>query len=445
MSDIKDLAAMIAENDEEMLREQLAIIDFKMVTFSLAGKDYAIDIMRVKEIAKAGDFTYVPNTSPFVLGVYNLRGEIIPIIDLRIFFNIPVPKREKNQVESMVIINANDQKFGVVVDIIDKVVGVSKQTIQAPHPIFGDINIKYIQGVVENAGNLYVLLDVDMIFAQKSKSSESIEAVRTETVQDLPVQRSAGGLTQKANEILDMTFIADTLTAMNKFYPSAVNEDWMERRYQRWGDIRKAGNLQISNVNDADEFLEGFHSPFTSQFWSDAYINEFFKALPDITSPVINVWNVGCGRGHETYSFAVLMKLKYPNSRVKIFANDSDLLGISNATMLKFPSENVSSLYQPYIVEGVDGTYSFNEKIKDMILFEYHDCTNQNAIPDVDIILARDVLSFLPVEMQQHLLAEFEEKLKTSGVIFLGKNETMPKQQGWSRFIENDIIFFSKE
>ena len=134
----------LSSSEADSLHEQVIVVDFKMVTFSLAGKDYAIDIMRVKEIAKAGNFTYVPNTSPFVLGVYNLRGDIIPIIDLRIFFNIPVPARKKNQAESMVIINVQDQTFGVVVDFIDKVVGVSSSTIQPPHPIFGDINIKYI-------------------------------------------------------------------------------------------------------------------------------------------------------------------------------------------------------------------------------------------------------------------------------------------------------------
>ena len=80
----KDMAIQ-AVNEEiaEERKEKLANIDFKMVAFSLAGRDYAIDIMKVKEIAKAGRFTYVPNTSPFVLGVYNLRGEIIPIIDWR--------------------------------------------------------------------------------------------------------------------------------------------------------------------------------------------------------------------------------------------------------------------------------------------------------------------------------------------------------------------------
>ena len=116
-------------------KERVSIVDFKMVTFSLAGKDYAIDIMKVKEIAKAGHFTYVPNTLPFVLGVYNLRGDIIPIIDLRRFFNIEVPEREKDALENMLIVSVEDQPFGVVVDVIDKVVGIQESSIQPPHPL----------------------------------------------------------------------------------------------------------------------------------------------------------------------------------------------------------------------------------------------------------------------------------------------------------------------
>ena len=147
------------------------IIDYKMVTFSLAGKDYAIDIMKVKEIAKAGRFTYVPNALPFVLGVYNLRGEIIPIVDLRLFFNIEVPEREYDAIENMLIVSVGDQIFGVVVDDIDKVVGIQKSTINPPHPLFGDINIKYIQGVVEVNNRLYILLDIERIFGSKQERS----------------------------------------------------------------------------------------------------------------------------------------------------------------------------------------------------------------------------------------------------------------------------------
>ena len=144
----KQLArVMTADQVSEEKEKNIATVDFKMVTFSLSGKDYAIDIMSVKEIAKAGRFTYVPNTAPFVLGVYNLRGDIIPIIDLRLFFNIEIEERSDDQIENVIIVSVDDNVFGIVVDGIDKVVGIQKSTIQPPHPLFGDINIKYISGV----------------------------------------------------------------------------------------------------------------------------------------------------------------------------------------------------------------------------------------------------------------------------------------------------------
>jgi len=62
---------------------------------SLAGKDYGVDIMSVKEIAKADKFTFVPNAASFIRGVYNLRGDIIPIIDLRSFFHLSYEKKPR--------------------------------------------------------------------------------------------------------------------------------------------------------------------------------------------------------------------------------------------------------------------------------------------------------------------------------------------------------------
>ena len=153
-----------ADGSDLLDKKEVAVIDYKMITFSLAGKDYGIDIMKVKEIAKAGRFTYVPNTLPFVLGVYNLRGEIIPIIDFRIFFNIAVPERKNDELENLLIVTVGELTFGIVVDEIDTVVGIEKSSIQPPHPIFGDINVKYIYGVVEANRHLFILLDIDSIF-----------------------------------------------------------------------------------------------------------------------------------------------------------------------------------------------------------------------------------------------------------------------------------------
>ena len=433
------------EMQEEYVSEHIAVIDFKMITFSLAEKDYAIDIMKVKEIAKANNFTYVPNTAPFVLGVYNLRGDIIPIIDLRIFFNIPIKQRAKDTIESMVIINVDDQIFGIVVDRIDKVVGVSKTAIQPPHPIFGDINIKYIYGVVENAGQLYILLDVDRIFSTRTVTEAKAMAVEEETLPATAAMKTGTMDGSKSNDALDIRFIGDTLAAFDQFYASPVNAVWLEKRYYEWRDTRVASDIQIQTEEQAREFLSNFLSPDTHRFWSDTYMNTILTALPDSDSRIITVWNVGCDSGYETYSFAVLLKQKYPRATIRIYANDADLLAISNAPMLTVPEDQIINRFKPYLVKGVNDLYSFNQEIKDMILFEYHDCLHQNTVPDVDIILARDVLSFIKAEKQNILLEEFRDKLKTTGIIILGANEMMPKQSGWMRQVMGDITTFSRE
>ena len=433
------------ELQDEYVSEPLSIIDFKMITFSLAEKDYAIDIMKVKEIAKANNFTYVPNTAPFVLGVYNLRGDIIPIIDLRIFFNIPIKQRAKDTIESMVIINVDDQTFGIVVDRIDKVVGVSKNTIQPPHPIFGDINIKYIYGVVENSGQLYILLDVDRIFASRTVTETKAAVVESEALPADDSSKIGVADVAQSNDALDIRFIGDTLAALGQFYPSPVNSAWLEKRYYEWRDMRVASSIQIQSEDQAREFLSNFLSPNTRRFWSDAYMNSVLAALPDNDAKIITVWNVGCDSGYETYSLAVLLKQKYPRATIRIYANDADLLAISNAPMLTVPEEQVINRFKPYLVKGVNDSYSFSQEIKDMILFEYHDCLHQNTVPDVDLILARDVLSFIKAEKQSILLEEFRDKLKTTGVVILGANEMMPKQSGWMRQVMGDITTFSRE
>jgi len=430
--------------DYENRNERAAIIDYKMVTFSLAGKDYAIDIMQVKEIAKAGRFTYVPNTSPFVLGVYNLRGDIIPIIDLRIFFNIPTKAREYDALESLIIINVNEQTFGIVVDAIDKVVGISRNSIQPPHPIFGDINIKYIHGVVENQGRLYILLDVERIFTNKAKVAEAEVADKVETPA-LAAEPEVKKLVNATRDELDISFIRDALGALSKFYVTQLNERWVTERYRQWRDTRGNADVQLTSEDDARQYLETFISPETGMLWSDEYAMQISALLPQNSAKQINVWDVGCGKGYEAYSLAVLLREKYPNARIRVYANDSDLLAISNAPMLNIPESSVSGRYRQLLVQGVGGSWTFAPAVKDMILFEYHDCTNQNSVPNMDLIVCRDVLSFMNPKQQAAVIADFSEKLKDNGMIILGKNEAMPQHSGWLRSVQGDVVAFSKE
>jgi purine-binding chemotaxis protein CheW len=304
---IKDLAQVNADLQEQ--KERVDNVDFKMVTFSLAGKDYGVDIMNVKEIAKADKFTYVPNAASFVRGVYNLRGDIIPIVDLRTFFHLPVDKKSEG-LENMLILRVNDQVYGTIVDKIDKVIGINHETIQPPHPIFGDINIKFISGVVEKQGELYIILDVIRIFTvteeDKNKSRGTVAdsgeffvpppAAEPGQIATAPIADSAIG------------FIQESLAALRHFTVTAINETWLYKRFSEWSISRSGEALQLKTASEADEFLDTFASPCSGVFWNDAYAASVKKVLPEFSSANINIWNIGCGKGYETYSFACILK-----------------------------------------------------------------------------------------------------------------------------------------
>ena len=198
-SEDNTLVAVAEESSREDSRNEQTTIDFKMVTFSLSGKDYAIDIMNVKEIAKAGNFTYVPNVLPFVVGVYNLRGEIIPILDMRLFFNVRTACNEKTELENLLILTIEEQTFGIIVDKIDKVVGVQKSSIQPPHPLFSDVNIKYISGVVESNKRLYILLDIERIFSKASPDNTLHTVDKAVANAAMPAKRNANAVPADAS------------------------------------------------------------------------------------------------------------------------------------------------------------------------------------------------------------------------------------------------------
>ena len=471
--------AVDRELDEDEERESVALFDFRMAAFTLAGKDYAIDIMNVKEIVKASRFTYVPNTVPFVLGVYNLRGEIIPIIDLRKFFNIEVPPRKPDQVENMLIITIEDHVFGVVVDQIEGIVGIQKSSIQPPHPLFGDINIKFIYGIVEARDRLYVLLDIARIFNQKpAEEDEPRYAPQPEAVEggeaaqqeeqapaaaDLDhVDERSGDVSDSAPaakaeasqaakpapaEDADKKFVIDGLKEFKKFYVSELNSSWFENRYSEWKESRTSAgaSAQFSSASDADEFLKPFWSSNSGAFWSKDFADAVYNILPDNAAKQILVWNPGCGKGYESFCLACVLKKRYPQSKIRIYAHEMDLLNIANAPLISVPDAEAQGWLAPYVQKGVTGEYTFTQEIKDIIMFEYHDINNANALPMTDIIFARDVLSLIAPEGQKTVLADFEEKLKGNGVLFLGENESVGSGMSWGEKTQGSLTYYNKQ
>lgn len=424
-------------------QEKVEQIDFKMVTFSLAGKDYGIDIMKVKEIAKDAEFTYVPNSAPFVRGVYNLRGDIISIIDLRKMFNLPVEEKGETELENMIILRLDDHIIGVIVDSTDKVIGINSDNIQPTHPLFGDINVKYISGVVENDGRLYIILDVERIFGkdeavQMGPGGEEPEREGPEEQAVAPA-----GATERPAKQLDLTFISETLATFKDFHVSSLNADWVYRRYAEWEQARKAEGkgVQLTSPEDAERFLAPFYSPHTGELFGDVYIDAIKSVLPETEGTAVSAWNPGCGKGFEAFSLACILKMRYPGKNSKIWAHDSDLLSVSSAPNLHFSS--VPEVLRPFIQETKNG-YQFISEIKDAIMFEYHDITNENTFPPVDVVLARDVFSFLREEEIEKILDDLENILKPGGILLLGTNEKL-NVPGWTGIEQNNIVAFKKE
>ncbi|MDR2965607.1 MAG: chemotaxis protein CheW [Treponema sp.] len=419
---VKSLEQVNTDLQEQ--KDKVDDVDFKMITFSLAGKEYGVDIMNVKEIAKADKFTFVPNAASFVRGVYNLRGDIIPVIDLRTFFHLPNDPKPDG-VENLLILHINDQVYGTIVDKIDKVVGINKESIQPPHPIFGDINIKYISGVVEKQGDLYIILDVVRIFTVSEEDKGKRTGVSTDTGEYyVPPPGTDQAQIQRAAADSAIGFIQESLEALRRFTVSVVNERWLHTRFSEWSAGKTGESLQLRSASEADEFLSTFTSPSTGEFWSEAYATAVNKMLPELSSTTINVWNIGCAKGYETYSFACILRSRYPDARIKIWANDNDIMSVSQAPNMTFELDEIPEYCRQFMVHAPSG-YSFKPVIKDSIVFEYHDISHENTLPELDIILVRDVISFLPVSEQGRIVANFSEKLKNRGLVIMGRNEEL--------------------
>ncbi len=138
----------------------------QLVVFQLGGEGYCVDINKVREINRVVEITKIPQSPPFVEGVINLRGQIIPIIDLRRRFDlIDNLNKESNETRIMVI-DTNGTMIGFIVDAVKEVLRIANDKIEpTPDLVTSDIDRKYIEGVATVNDRLLIILNSDLIFA----------------------------------------------------------------------------------------------------------------------------------------------------------------------------------------------------------------------------------------------------------------------------------------
>lgn len=143
-------------------KHRAAVPMIQLVSFHLSSEEYALDILRVQEIIRMQDLTRVPNSPPFVEGVINLRGRVIPVVGLRKRFGLdPLPADKHTRI---VVVEVHGTVVGLVVDSVSEVLRVAADTIEPP-PRLGKVEREYVSGVGKLENRLLLLLDVDHLLS----------------------------------------------------------------------------------------------------------------------------------------------------------------------------------------------------------------------------------------------------------------------------------------
>lgn len=141
--------------------EQATVEELKVIIFRLKDEEYGVDVKQVKSIERMEQITRVPNTPSFVKGVINLRGVVIPIIDLRNRFGIE--QLEYNDATRIIIVNVEDVEVGLIVDAANDVVDIPVNTIEPPPKVVGGVESKYLHGIAKMTKRLLILLNLDKV------------------------------------------------------------------------------------------------------------------------------------------------------------------------------------------------------------------------------------------------------------------------------------------
>ncbi len=151
-------------------KKERSAVEGKFLTFILGDEIYGIEILKAREIIGLMDITTVPQTPEYMKGVINLRGKVIPVIDLRLKFSLP--EEEHTQETCVIVVEVNDTSIGLIVDRVSEVSDISGEEIENA-PGFGQgIDTSFITGLGKVKDKIIILLDIETVL-----SSEELEMV----------------------------------------------------------------------------------------------------------------------------------------------------------------------------------------------------------------------------------------------------------------------------
>lgn len=165
MSQINENLKDEANNDELL----------QIITFKVGKEEFSVSIINVQEIIRLTEITSVPNSPPFVEGVINLRGKVIPVIDSRKRFGLP--ETERTEASRIIVVESDGKIVGLIVDSVTEVLQLPKSTVEPPPDIVGGVDSDYIDGVGKYDDRLVILLNLGKLLTFKEE--ERLEELAT--------------------------------------------------------------------------------------------------------------------------------------------------------------------------------------------------------------------------------------------------------------------------
>jgi purine-binding chemotaxis protein CheW len=147
----------------------------QLVIFELADEFYAVDIACVESIIKMQEITRMPKSPVFVEGVTNLRGKVLPVIDLEKRFDIPAHARNHNT--RIMVVNIGQLEVGMIVSAVSEVLTIDDTSIEPAPPMVTTINSNFIAGIARVDSRLVILLDMIQVLSQSERQQTAILVV----------------------------------------------------------------------------------------------------------------------------------------------------------------------------------------------------------------------------------------------------------------------------
>lgn len=156
-------------------KKDISSYEGKFLTFALSNEEYGVEILKVREILGIMEITAVPQTPDYMKGVINLRGKVIPIIDLRLKFSMPEVEHTKET--CIIVAEVGTAQVGVIVDSVSEVTDIKGEDIEEA-PNFGqELDTNFIMGLGKTKKKIIILLDIEKVLTtEEVKMAEQIAA-----------------------------------------------------------------------------------------------------------------------------------------------------------------------------------------------------------------------------------------------------------------------------